>query len=84
MMLQQLALLSLVPSAAGSWHYGPTTEDFLGPDDWHQEYPVCAAKEQSPINLEGLATQVSTELEPLQFQDRGDEPVCSLSKVSRS
>ena len=44
-------LIFVYPTTGESWNY-----DDLGPDGWSDEYPVCAGRTQSPINIRTACT----------------------------
>ncbi|XP_070205896.1 carbonic anhydrase 14-like [Littorina saxatilis] len=59
-------LLVLVPTsrAGAGWEYkGP-----LGPDQWHTEYPDCAGRVQSPINIDTAKVLYDPDLQYFDFK----------------
>ncbi|KAK7087793.1 carbonic anhydrase 7-like [Littorina saxatilis] len=59
-------LLVLVPTsrAGAGWEYkGP-----LGPDLWHTEYPDCAGRMQSPINIDTAKVLYDPDLQHFDFK----------------
>ena len=49
------------------WNY----ED-KGPDTWFLNYPVCAGKTQSPINIQNSNTVFDSSLKPFIFKNHDD------------
>ncbi|KAG6947353.1 hypothetical protein JG688_00015588 [Phytophthora aleatoria] len=46
-----LSQAASTPTSTQKWGYKKTTNQELGPNDWHLGYPDCGGKHQSPINF---------------------------------
>ncbi|KAF4149504.1 Eukaryotic-type carbonic anhydrase [Phytophthora infestans] len=56
LLILEMGLLALSRAASTfdstqKWGYKETTDQELGPNDWHNGYPDCGGKHQSPINF---------------------------------
>ena len=51
-----------------TWDYEPNAEGLLSPENWYKKYPICAGKEQSPINVNYNQTLYDEKLRRIQVR----------------